>query len=199
VDIFINVSGKQKGVIYFNEQEILFRETWDEKGREAEHVLPALQRGAATTGGTIEDVNRVIIVRGPGSFTGVRVAITVINTLGNVYPSLRVAGLTIGEFYAALDNARADAYIFQVYASDAFVFTSDGTFVHRVEPGAVRAEQYGVLKGEVLDVPCMVEALPEVASLTHDDLMRIAHKATIMPVPIVPFYGKGANITQPRK
>lgn len=56
-------------------------ESWHSNRNESERVLPGLDRLLKEAGKSWEDVEGVFVVRGPGSYTSLRVGITIANTI----------------------------------------------------------------------------------------------------------------------
>jgi tRNA threonylcarbamoyl adenosine modification protein YeaZ len=69
----------------------LFYEGWKADFNEAEKLLPALKRALKKA----EKIDKVFVVEGPGSFTGLRVGITIANTLAYAE---KVPLVTMGTF-----------------------------------------------------------------------------------------------------
>lgn len=61
--------------------KILGEESWHSNRNESERVLPGLDRLLKEAGKSWEDVGGVFVVRGPGSYTSLRVGITIANTI----------------------------------------------------------------------------------------------------------------------
>ena len=59
-------------------------------------LLPVVQKALQGVGGTLEEVNRVCLVRGPGRFTGIRIALTFASMLQQINGA-RVYGITLFE------------------------------------------------------------------------------------------------------
>lgn len=60
---------------------IIAEESWQAHNDEAQKLLPAIAELLQKTGKKFPDIQQIIVVKGPGSFTGLRVGITVANTL----------------------------------------------------------------------------------------------------------------------
>ncbi|MCL6575274.1 tRNA (adenosine(37)-N6)-threonylcarbamoyltransferase complex dimerization subunit type 1 TsaB [Kyrpidia sp.] len=87
------------------------------------HVLPWLERVLAGAGKGPADLNRVVVGVGPGSYTGVRVGVTVAKTLGwalgiPVVPVSTLSGLAgRGRFFDGVVVPMVDARRDRVYAA----------------------------------------------------------------------------------
>jgi tRNA threonylcarbamoyl adenosine modification protein YeaZ len=69
----------------------LFYEGWKSDFNEAEKLLPALKRALKNT----DKLDKIFIIEGPGSFTGLRVGITIANTIAYAE---KVPLITMGTF-----------------------------------------------------------------------------------------------------
>lgn len=83
----INTASSQTGIALLDGQMLIAEDSWQARNDEAEKLLPAIKELVSD----FEEIKRVIVVRGPGSFTGLRVGIAVANT---------IAYLTGAELYA---------------------------------------------------------------------------------------------------
>lgn len=66
--------------LYDGEQQVA-HELWQADRRLALELLGRLEAFLQTNGKTFADLNGLLVFRGPGSFTGLRIGITVMNTI----------------------------------------------------------------------------------------------------------------------
>jgi tRNA threonylcarbamoyladenosine biosynthesis protein TsaB len=107
----------------------------------SQKLIPALQQMMMITGGSLGDVDAVGVSVGPGSFTGLRVGVTVAKTLAY---SLGVPLAAVSTLHALAEGSRArgsdlivallDARRRQLFAA-AFARYSDG--LHRLQPDTI--------------------------------------------------------------
>lgn len=71
--------------------------------RQSENAIPYLQKLLDQYHVELLDVDEAIITKGPGSYTGVRVAMTIIKTLNVIHP-LKVKAISSLKAYAGLDR-----------------------------------------------------------------------------------------------
>ncbi|MFA5821253.1 MAG: tRNA (adenosine(37)-N6)-threonylcarbamoyltransferase complex dimerization subunit type 1 TsaB [Candidatus Gracilibacteria bacterium] len=64
--------------------KLLVEKSWPAKNNEAEKLLPEISKALKKLKKNFTDISSVIAVRGPGSFTGLRVGITVANTIAHL-------------------------------------------------------------------------------------------------------------------
>lgn len=76
---------------------VRFEATWESGRNHSQQVLPMIQRGIELTGNTTHIIAAVAAARGPGSFTGVRVGLTLARSLGFALsiPTLGVCSLDV--------------------------------------------------------------------------------------------------------
>lgn len=65
----------------YGEDTLLLEDTWHADRELAEKLLGYIQDKAAQVGKTLEDISGIGIMKGPGSFTGLRISASVCNTL----------------------------------------------------------------------------------------------------------------------
>jgi tRNA threonylcarbamoyl adenosine modification protein YeaZ len=60
---------------------VLAERSWEGKNNEAEKLMPEVSEMIKSCGKSFEDIKEIFCVKGPGSFTGLRVGVTVANTM----------------------------------------------------------------------------------------------------------------------
>ena len=76
IALALELSSRHGSVALLSGHEVLAEETWDEKDFRGQHVfrvLPGMLRNASVT---LEAIDLFAVGRGPGSYSGMRVAIT---------------------------------------------------------------------------------------------------------------------------
>ncbi len=71
----VDTSTTWASVALFDGRDVLAEETWHAQRRHADELFPTIERLLARTGTTLAGVSRIAVATGPGSFTGLRVAI----------------------------------------------------------------------------------------------------------------------------
>jgi len=196
--LLLNTATKQKGIILFSDTKIVSAEYWDMQGAELAHILPTLHGLLNEASIEMSEIEECIVIVGPGSFTGVRLAVNIVNTLKFIFPNLIVSTLTTGELFSALDLGAHDQYVFQSFLSDVFYFEKNGTFLKRED--IFYSENGAKCCGELLLCQEQIDPIPQMDLWGIDDLLRLNEMAHEEPLKsIEPFYGKGANITLKKK
>ncbi|MFN7160079.1 MAG: hypothetical protein ACK4NC_00540 [Candidatus Gracilibacteria bacterium] len=201
--VFINVATAEKGIILYEDSQIRDGIFWNEAGAELKWVLPSLYKLLQNNELKIEeDIEKIVIVSGPGSFTGIRIAVSIVNTLKYLYPHIHVSALSTGELLAAVDSSKHSQYLFQVFASDIFVFNKEGIFQGRKSIEDLTdydiENSTGSLMGDALKNYPEFEMIPEMSHWRIEKILCIDTKSIEVQDLAEPFYGKGANITVPK-
>lgn len=82
-----------------DEGSIIYREEWLSERRLARELLARLETGLRTLNLTWHDLHGLIVFQGPGSFTSLRIGITVMNTIA-YSEAISICGTT-GEAWLA--------------------------------------------------------------------------------------------------
>jgi N6-L-threonylcarbamoyladenine synthase/tRNA threonylcarbamoyladenosine biosynthesis protein TsaB len=76
-----DTSSNKGGVALLKNETVLNRLVWDREGSHGELLTPALQRCLEQSGHSPKDLDALAIGQGPGSFTGVRIAVNAAKAL----------------------------------------------------------------------------------------------------------------------
>src|SRR2546422_4198837 len=71
----LDTSTDWASVALFDGRDVLAEETWRAQRRQGDELFPAIERALLSTRTALSSVDRVAVAVGPGSFTGLRVAI----------------------------------------------------------------------------------------------------------------------------
>lgn len=97
----INSASSKTGIALFEVEnskvKILAKNTWAAKNNEAEKLMPGIDKLLRKKKKTYEDLNQIYVVKGPGSFTGLRVGVTVANTIASLVDA-DLIGISTFEF-----------------------------------------------------------------------------------------------------
>lgn len=99
----INTASSQTGIALFEQRDnaelfLLSENFWLAQNNEAEKLMPAINDLFEKNGKTFDELRQVYVIKGPGSFTGLRVGITVANTIANLTNS-QLFGLNTFEYW----------------------------------------------------------------------------------------------------
>ena len=93
MELFIDTSDNKKTVVRLNDLELIEEYDSPREQRLLEIIEKVLQKKQAK----LEDITKIEVNLGPGSFTGLRVGCTVANTLGWIL-KVPINGKKVGEF-----------------------------------------------------------------------------------------------------
>lgn len=104
ISLVMDTSNSYLAVGLFKDNMCL--EAFQEKGsrRQSEKAIPSLKEGLDRHHIALKDVNEMIITSGPGSYTGVRVAMTIAKTLAAV-SDVRIKSVSSLAAYAGMNQA----------------------------------------------------------------------------------------------
>ncbi|MBU1019122.1 MAG: tRNA (adenosine(37)-N6)-threonylcarbamoyltransferase complex dimerization subunit type 1 TsaB [Patescibacteria group bacterium] len=77
----INTATNTTEVVFLRDGNVLKKGSWPAEANESDLLLPYLKDSLEESGLTFDDLTGLFVVRGPGSFTALRVGITIVNTL----------------------------------------------------------------------------------------------------------------------
>ena len=98
----IETATSRGAVAVAHDDVILAIEEWENRRSHSEYITAAIQKCLKTSNLSFEDLDRIVVDSGPGSFTGVRIAASVAKTISyatgvGIYPvnSLRVLAASV--------------------------------------------------------------------------------------------------------
>ncbi|HEU5122058.1 MAG TPA: tRNA (adenosine(37)-N6)-threonylcarbamoyltransferase complex dimerization subunit type 1 TsaB [Candidatus Saccharimonadales bacterium] len=108
----------------FVEKDWHYSDEWQADRELAKHLLAYLQEQLEKNGRTWNDLTGIGVFKGPGSFTGLRIGLTVLNTLANTQ-EIPIIGET-GEAWRTkalerLSRGENDKLVLPLYGSDAHI------------------------------------------------------------------------------
>lgn len=117
--LFIDTHDKNVTIILFKNGKILCKEENETNNKHSEVTMPIIERIFRENELDIKDLNSVIVVNGPGSFTGERIAVTIGKTIAyclkvpiRAIDSLSIMALSIeGDKKVVVLEDRNGAYV----------------------------------------------------------------------------------------
>ncbi len=79
--LFIDTHDKNVLIILFKNGEIFIKENFESKNKHSEVAMPTIDKVLTTANVDISELDNIIVVNGPGSFTGERIAVTIAKTI----------------------------------------------------------------------------------------------------------------------
>ncbi|MFH1533574.1 MAG: tRNA (adenosine(37)-N6)-threonylcarbamoyltransferase complex dimerization subunit type 1 TsaB [Nitrospirota bacterium] len=77
----INTASSFTGIALLQDGKLIGENSWQSHNDEAEKLMPAIAEILEKGGAEFSQIEKVIVISGPGSFTGLRVGVTVANTI----------------------------------------------------------------------------------------------------------------------
>ena len=124
ITLFLDTSTTRLIVALYKDKECLFLENEEAKNDLSSRVLPKIKYALNKCELLVDDINKIIVINGPGSFTGVRVGVTIAKTLAwakkidiITISSLELMATTKvdTEYIVPLIDARRDAFFAGMY------------------------------------------------------------------------------------
>lgn len=120
--LLLDTSSEYLSVGIVQNETILYQTSYAAWQRQSELLIPEIAKGLNSLNLKFKDIGEIYVSIGPGSYTGVRIALTVAKTVATVsnikivaLSSLKVLGRA-DEDYIALINARSNRSYIGIYA-----------------------------------------------------------------------------------
>lgn len=126
ITLALDASTYRGTVAVLEESRVLVASSAPMRGRDVEHLMPAVVQALANAGATMSDVGRVVCGNGPGSFTSLRIAASIAKgiAVGRSVPLFSVSSLALivagnvsdgprgaRRYLAVQDAMRGESYI----------------------------------------------------------------------------------------
>ena len=119
--LLLDSSNTKLSVGILKDNHIIYESSYDCWQRQSELMIPEIEKALKETGCSLLQIDEVICGKGPGSYTGVRIALTIAKIICQMgkaklvlISSLRIMG-DINKKYIALMNARSSRSYIGVY------------------------------------------------------------------------------------
>lgn len=113
----INTASTKTAIALIDKKVV--EKSWKSKNNEAEKLLPEIAMLLKKSKKSFSDIDRVIVVKGPGSFTGLRIGVTVANTIAYLN-NCKLYGIDTFEYWRSTDKETA----LLIYAGSGGVYAS---------------------------------------------------------------------------
>lgn len=80
----INTASSVTGIALINSEQVLAENSWPSHNNEAEKLMPQIDALLKKCGHKFDDLEAVLAISGPGSFTGLRIGVTTANTIAHL-------------------------------------------------------------------------------------------------------------------
>ena len=79
--LFIDTHDKNVLIILYKDGKIINKENLETKNKHSEVTMPTIDKVLKTSEVDVSQLGNIIVVNGPGSFTGERIAVTIAKTI----------------------------------------------------------------------------------------------------------------------
>ena len=166
----------------------------------SESIVPAIDQALKKGKCTLSDLQGVFVIRGPGSFTGLRVGLSVANQFAHQL-KIPVIGLRTDEWWLARSSEPTATYLQSMNKAEVYVSQGEKGIIKNLETLApcVWLGQLGkghreTLSGDFREIKNIASIENTWQKIVHALTLRDANRATYELVE--PFYGKEPNITK---
>ncbi|MFA5947413.1 MAG: tRNA (adenosine(37)-N6)-threonylcarbamoyltransferase complex dimerization subunit type 1 TsaB [Candidatus Gracilibacteria bacterium] len=107
----------------------IFETSWKSTNNESEKILPAIEKLLSKNKCSLEDINKVIVIKGPGSFTGLRIGVALCNTISyfNKCDIIGIDTFVYHEIKEAVDLKKSSSHALLVFAGEGGVYLKDNS------------------------------------------------------------------------
>ncbi len=196
----INTASSHTAIALLDGDKLLREDSWQSRNDEAEKLMPAIH--ALLRDKKFSQIKRVLVIKGPGSFTGLRIGVTVANTIAYLN-KCDLFALNTFEYLSSSDIA-ADAIL--VFAGKGGVYVStdgkDGKLVNLDDLNAhLETNKIQTTFGDISPEQKAALTTAKFIELKESFGQIIAKIDThaLSPLPLIePYYIKPPSITKPK-
>lgn len=137
----------------------------------------------------LEEIDDIIVIIGPGSFTGVRIGVTIAKTLAY---TLKIPIRTLTSLEIFLPTNKSTEYI--------AIPEKNGYFVGKLDDTKEKIEEYEYYKKDDYEILKKENNVLESTEIDYENLIKYAHKKEMKnPHEVNPFYVKKIEVENDKK
>ncbi len=140
--LFIDSSRKKLSVILYNNDTVEFSSDVESYSKHSNYLMNEIKRGLDLNNTQVSDIDNFIVLNGPGSFTGIRIGVTVAKTLSWV---LNKKLFVLSNLEALTPGINDDIIISVIYDKD------DNSYVG-IYDGDTKTEGYLSIDDDLLNI-----------------------------------------------
>jgi len=110
ISLFIDTHDKDINLALYKNEEILDKNIKESERHHSDFIMPMLKELLDRNSITVHDLNEIYVVNGPGSFTGVRLGVTIAKTLAFTL-NIPIKTITSLEMFAISANTAKDKIV----------------------------------------------------------------------------------------
>lgn len=205
VTLAINTASRTTQIALLKQDKILKEKEWISENNESEKLMPEIDDLLKNKKIKYDDLERIIVVKGPGSFTGLRVGVSVVNAIAYVQ-KIPVYGIDSFKFLRA-KNEDDEIEVIVLFAgrSEVYVQLTEKSepVIYKVEEAVDVLKEKGIKKvfGEVLQE--QKKSFKEVKLIEStktfgETVLSLKEKELEKKNIIEPLYIKGPGISNPK-
>jgi len=119
----INTATQNSSVCLLKGKELLGEITWNERSQETKFLIPAVDKLLDNSGIHLENLEQLILISGPGPFTGLRIGVVLANALAQNLAGLNMFELNTFQFLQLRSLAKPETIL--INAGGEMVFKLD--------------------------------------------------------------------------
>jgi tRNA threonylcarbamoyladenosine biosynthesis protein TsaB len=213
MDIYIDTAVKGCNIALFDQGEIFAHVQEPIERGHAEAILPLYEELMQSIGKTPQDIENVYVSVGPGSFTGLRVGLSVARFIGYSLGVL-VHGITSFQAFSAhVKNEQDRCVIVETKRSDYYVQMFDENHNALNDPQSISSDDvaimlkqypYCIITGDAVDrlmseIPNLTQETQQQEMISIDDVVVAIQSGDIKTIEPNAFYIRDADVSQPKK
>lgn len=205
VTLAINTASRTTQIALLQDDKILREKEWISENNESEKLMPEIDDLLKNKKIKYDDLERIIVVKGPGSFTGLRVGVSVANAIAYVQ-KIPVYGIDSFKFLRAKnEDDEIDVIVLFAGRSEVYVqlTAKSEPVIYKVEEAVDVLKEKGIKKvfGEVLQE--QKKSFKEVKLIEStktfgETVLSLKEKELEKKNIIEPLYIKGPGISNPK-
>ncbi len=110
ISLFIGTHDKDINIVLYKDGEILDKNIKESERHHSDFIMPMLKEVLDRNDLTVHDLNEIYVVNGPGSFTGVRLGVTIAKTLAYTL-NIPIKTITSLEMFAISNESSQDKIV----------------------------------------------------------------------------------------
>ncbi len=205
VTLAINTASRTTQIALLQDDKILKEKEWISENNESEKLMPEIDDLLKNKKIKYDDLERIIVVKGPGSFTGLRVGVSVANAIAYVQ-KIPVYGIDSFKFLRAKnEDDEIDVIVLFAGRSEVYVqlTAKSEPVIYKVEEAVDVLKEKGIKKvsGELLpDQKKLFKGIKLIESKKTfgESILSIHEKDLKKEEVIEPLYIKGPGISAPK-
>ena len=197
VTLGINTASRTTAIALIRDKEVLAEDSW-----QTQKLLPNIHSLLKKKKLDFKDLTRLVVVQGPGSFTGLRIGVTVANLIANLQ-KIPVHSIDTFTFLRRKNDSKpTDTIVLFAGKKEIYIQEKEGAepTITKLEEAADQLPE-STVRGELL--PDQAKALPnfKTSKKSFADTLKELKPKDLKKAPksiVHPLYIKGPGISQPK-